>query len=524
MAVSLIKALTDLVTPKPPKVRAGATTQSPTFDPNSNTGILTTPAYQEHLTDVFSSRTASNSQTLMADLFKQDPDVSAAVSAYLTLSSTDMVVFVRDPGTGDIDRDATMSLQALMHALTEPWDYTKGFQLKPSLQALQEEMRYMALLRGGVANELILDKTLTPDRLENVDLATIKWKEKESGVFKPFQLDKKDNKEIQLDIPTFWVSFHRRDPTKIYQYSDFVSSINTISARQLVINELYSIMRLTGYSRMSVKVLEEVVIRNAPAQLKTDPRKLREYMNGRLAEIAQTMANLKSGQPLVHWDSSEPNILNDKNPGAGMDIKPVIEVLNAQNQAALKTMPTVLGRGGNIQAASVEARYAAMSADELNKPVATNLRRAFQFLLNINGIPGIVDVRFLPAELRPNDELEPQRVMRAARLQNDLSLGIITDEQYCIEMYNRPPNDGAPPLSGTGFMNQGPEADVNAISPNSDALGRSVASTGSKSARSNANKKPGGGRVVAGYDAVQLAASMIAKEKEARESAARNSA
>lgn len=497
MAVT-IKSFTDLLKiGKLPKVRSGAVSRTRTFDPNAQKGVISVPAYQEHLTDLFNSRSTSDSRTLMADLFKQDADVSAAVNGYLTLSNTTPVVYVTDPTTGAIDREATQTLKALIYALTEPVDYTKGFQLKPDQDTLAEEMRYMTLLRGGVASELVFDKNMTPDRLDNVDLASVEWAEKESGNYKPFQRDRATNKEISLDIPSFFVAFHRRDPTKIYQYSDFVAAVNSIAARQLVINELYAIMRITGYSRMSVAVTEEIIVRNAPAQIKADPVKLRDYMNSRLQQIGVSLSNLKSGDPFVHWDSAKPSILNDKSPGAALDITPVIEVLNAQNQAALKTMPTVLGRGQNVQTASVEARFAAMCADELNKPVAANLRRAFQFLLNVNGVPGIVHFYFLPAELRPDLELEPQRVMRASRLKDDLSLGLITDEEYHLHMFNRISPESAPQLSGTGFMSAGPEADVSSVSPNSDPLGRSVASEGSASAKSNTNKRSGGTKLTA---------------------------
>jgi hypothetical protein len=492
---------------KAPKVRAGATSRSKTFDPNAQGGIVTVPGYQEHLTDLFSTRAAQDSRTLMAELFKQDADVSAAVNSYLTLANTESVCYVTDPTTGKIDGVATQTLKALIHALTEPTDYTKGFQLKPDRDSLTEEMRYMALLRGGCASELVFDKALIPDRLDNVDLATVEWTEKESGTYKPFQRDRATNKQISLDIPTFFVAFHRRDPTKIYQYSDFVAAVNSIAARQLVINELYAIMRITGYSRMTVAVTEEVIIRNAPAQVKSDPVKLRGYLNSRLQELGASLVNLKSGDPFVHWDSAKPEILNDKNAGASMDIQPVINVLNAQNQAALKTMPTVLGRGATSTTASVEARYAAMCADELNKPVAANLRRVYQLLLNVNGIAGIVNFYFLPAELRPDLELEPQRVMRSARLKDDLSLGLITDEEYHLAVYNRVAPEGSPELSGTGFMVGGPEVAVDNISPNADPMGQSITPEGSASAKSNAVKKTGGKKLSASND-VLLALAM----------------
>lgn len=495
----VITSLQDLLglNKKQTKAKGGVISRLPTYDGNSQDGKIAVPAFNQHTQDIFETRSANDSRTLMADMFVHDSDVSSAVNGYLTLANTDLMIWVTDPSTGDIDRDLTLQLQAMITALTEPFDYSRGFQLKPDLLTISEEMRYMCLLRGGIGTELVFDKQLVPDRLENVDMATVKWIEKNPGEYKPFQTDAATNKDISLDIPTFWVAFHRRDPTKIYQTGNFVAAINSIAARQLVINELYSIMRMTGYSRMTVAVTEEIILKNAPVQLRTDPVKLREYLNGRLQAIATSLQNLKSGAPFIHWDSVKPEILNDRNAGATMDIRPVIEVLNQQQQAALKTMPTVLGRGQNAQVAGVEARYGAMCADELNKPVGMNLRRAFQFLLNVNGIAGIVHCRFVPAELRPDLELEPQRVMKSARLKDDLSLGLIDDQEYHMQMYGRPAPANSPTLSGTGFMSAGPEADTSAISPNADPMGQSITPVGAKSARSNGNKKSSGGRVVA---------------------------
>lgn len=497
MATGVIKSLQDLLNLNKKQVKApkGVVSRLPTFDGNSRDGVIPVPTFNQHTQDIFDTRLANDSRTLMADMFVHDTDVSASVNGYLTLANTDLMIWVTDPSTGDINRDLTMQLQAMITALTEPFDYSLGFQLKPDLPTLSEEMRYMGLLRGGIANELVFDKQLSPMRLENIDLATIKWIEKTPGDYKPYQTDTATNKDVSLDIPSFWVAFHRRDPTKIYQAGNFVSAINSIASRQLVINELYSIMRSTGYSRMTISVAEEVILKSAPVQLRTDPVKLKAYLNDRLAQIGASLQGLKSGSPFVHWDSVKPDILNDRNPAAALDIRPVIEVLNQQQQAALKTMPTVLGRGSNAQVAGVEARYAAMCADELNKPVAMNLRRAFQFMLNVQGIAGIVHCQYVPAELRPDLELEPQRVMKSARLKDDLSLGLISDQEYHMQMFGRPAPANAPELSGTGFMNTGPSADTDSISPNDDPLGQSITPQNAKSAKSNSTRKSGGAKL-----------------------------
>lgn len=459
-----------------------------TFNPQQTDRVLTAPLYTDHLDDIFTSRQADDSRTLLKNLFKTDPDVSATVNSYLTLANTEPLILVRDM-EGQIDEAATLELMKAIKLLTVPVDYTQGFQLKKSLSTICEEFRYMALLRGSIATELVLNKLMMPNELRVVDTASLGWYEKQPGLYKPAQQitgGGAGKNEISLDIPTFFVAYFRRDPTTIYPYSTFVASINTIAARQQVINDLYRIMQKTGYPRMDVKIVEEVLLKNAPFQLKNDQNGLKTWMNERLNEVRTAFEGVRPDQAFVHWDSVEPSIINDKNPGMGVDISAIIETLNAQNQAGLKTMSTVIGRGtSGVNTSSVEARIAAMNADELNEPLAELLSNVFSYILHSTGYQGFAEVSFAKAELRPDLELETMRALKGARLLADLSYGLITDIEYHLAMYGRLPPAGAKPLSGTGFMQPAEGIDASKASPNGNSMGRDLAPEGARQAASN---------------------------------------
>lgn len=486
---SALSSLLAIIAPKKGGKKGGVSATS-TFNPQQTDQVLTVPQYREHLTDIFNSRQSTDSRELLRELFKHDPDISAAVFSYLTMANTPPLVICRD-FEGQIDRDATKQVQQVIKRMTSPTDYTKGFQLKKSFKAWCEELRYMALLRGGVGLEVVLDEKLQPADFRNVDLSTVEWFERRAGEYKPVQKPAGTNTEINLDIPTFFVSYFRRDPTSIYPYSPFVSSINTIAARQQVINDLYRIMQKTGFPRMHVKVVEEVLRRNMPVSLKTDEQGARTWLNARLNEVRASFEGLRPDQALMHWDSVEPGMINERTPGAAVDISAVIETLNAQNQAALKTMATVIGRGAaGANVSSVEARIASMNADELNEPVGQILSNALSFIMHQLGFQGFVEVDFKLSEMRPELELEPQLTLRASRLRQDLSDGLITDDEYHLMLYGRLRPDDVPELSGTGFMNQGAlEVDAKKVTPNADPLGRSLSPEGSRAAESDAVQK-----------------------------------
>lgn len=470
--------------------------QTPTFNSQNPQTALTAPTYREHTIDLFETRQSGDSRTLLKDLFKHDPDVSASVNAYLTVAGSANPWWIVYDEAGVIDREGHKQLDTIMQSLFSKNDYSLGFQLKPNLAQFCDELRHMLLLRGGIGNELVLDKNFMPTELRHVDLAQVEWYEQAAGKYAPVQKPAGSSDEIDMNIPTFFVSFYKRDPTSIYSYSPFVSSINTIAARQQVVNDLYRIMRKTGYPRQSIKVVEEVLRKNAPADARMDEVAMNTWMRARMTEIASTVSDLTVDQIYVHTDSLEPGMLNEKNPGMEIDINPVIQVLNSQNQAALKTMATIIGRGeSGVNTASVEARIFAMHADSLNQPVAQTLSDVLTLCLRLMGSMSRVEFGFDTVELRPALELEPNITMKQNRLMLLLSHGLIDDDFFHIEMFNQPRPDAVPEMSGTGFMDPVP---VNENTPGGgtqpSSMDKATKTPGAGMAKSSASNRRAPGK------------------------------
>lgn len=470
----------------------GGKSFTPTYNPSQ--ALLKLPTYRDHLTDLYSSRLITDSRDLLNAAVNHDPDVSAAVHAYLTIAgSTDMVVYAYND-QNQLDAEGIKLGRQILEQLTVVSDYSVGFSNKPLLPALAQDLRYYLLLRGMLSAELVFDKAMIPSELRLVDPASLQWNEKQPGVYAPFQKPKGSNTQIDLNIPSFFVSRFHQNPTDVYTFSPFVSAINTIAARQEVINELYRIMRVVGYPRLDFEVLEDVLMTNAPVTIRNDAPKMREFVDNEIAKIRSSVQNIRSDQALVHSSAVKAKIINEKNPGAGMQIEDVVKVLDAQNQAALKVMPAVVGKADGGQVAGTEARLFALGADSMNRAVADIFTKALTLAARLAGYTGRVEARFNPVELRPVLELEPQKVMKSARLKQDLSAGLISDLEYHMEMYGRPPPDGSSELSGTNFLQPnaaGANVDVTSITPNADSHGRSLAPPGGKSAKSNGAKAGG---------------------------------
>src|SRR3546814_18296774 len=95
---------------------------------------------------------------------------------------------------------------------------------------------------------------------------------------------------------------------------------------------------------MDVTVLQEVIERNVPPNIKDNPTEIRAYVSRELDTIRGVIAGLSARDAFVHSDAITAEIINDKNPSAGLQIERVIDILDNQNQAALKGMPAVVGR------------------------------------------------------------------------------------------------------------------------------------------------------------------------------------
>src|SRR3546814_13581098 len=105
---------------------------------------------------------------------------------------------------------------------------------------------------------------------------------------------------------------------------------------------------------MDVTVLQEVIERNVPPNIKDNPTEIRAYVSRELDTIRGVIAGLSARDAFVHSDAITAEIINDKNPSAGLQIERVIDILDNQNQAALKVMPAVVGKSSTGQVASTE--------------------------------------------------------------------------------------------------------------------------------------------------------------------------
>ena len=434
--------------------------------PKAQTGVKEgdkyTPATYSAYYDASTIRSSGDTETILKNLQKYDADSSNAIWSVLRFADTELdIYFVDDKGVFDADKT-----QQFIATLDSTWLGTVG---APNPRELSVNIMQQLFMFGGLGMEVILDEFKLPTRFVTIAAKEIKWRKK-NGVFLPFQ--EAQGKEIKLDIPTFFYANTDLHPDQAISDSPLLSAIQAVTFKQTVINDIQRVIRRAGYPRHRVKILEDILIKNAPGDIRHDPEKLEKWVIKQKKDISDGLSKLNPEDAIVVFDSVEIDYLSTQG-SMTVDFRPIVEVLDSQLTSSLKVLPSILGKGsGSQNIASVETMVFINTPTFLQNRADKMLSQAYTLSARLMGLKGTIRVKHRPINLRPELELEPQKLAKQNRILQLQSFGHITDSEAAIELgiNHLPEND----LSGTLFLDSGPSTDTANISPNADPLGRSI--------------------------------------------------
>ena len=408
-------------------------------------------------------RASGDVPTVIIEAQKYDADFSQAIWAVTRFASTNIkMMFMTDKG--DFDADKTKQFKAVMDNI---W---LSSVTTPDLNELADNVIMELFMQGSLGLEVILDQYKLPTRMITVASKEIKWKKK-GGIVIPYQ--QAQGKEVSLDIPTFFFVNTDRRPDQAVADSPLLSAIQSVTFKQQVINDIQRVVQRAGYPRHRVKILEEVLRKNAPADVRMDPKKLTTWLTKQKQLIADGLSKLKPEDAIVIFDSIEIDYLSTQG-SMTVDFRPIVEILDSQLTSALKVLPSILGKaaGGSQNIASVEAMTFVNSLTFLQERCDKLLSQSYTLTARLMGMKGSIVIKHDPINLRPDLELEPQKLAKQNRVLQLQSFGHITDSEAALELgiMHNPKEE----LTGTQFLTGGPEVDTENISPNADPLGRSV--------------------------------------------------
>jgi len=405
----------------------------PTFKVSDNKiSPTTTPYFMTSLEDL---RYNSIDDSLWL-LSQYDPDVSNAVQALMANVNTSWYPVVYTP-EGEIDLKGYKKLITLINN----WNYyynISTWDRQHTLDSIINGMVKTAMVRGGVCAELELDGSRTPINLHIIDPKRIYFKQLKPNIFTPFV--ESEDKEIALDYPTFFYEPLIPQPDDPYVYSPIVAVLEVIFFSLSVIRDLQGFMKRAGTPKFDVKVLYDTLMKAAPASVRIDPVALQKFVNDKFTEIDTALREANPEDALIHLDYVEVSLLESTNGTASnVDFRPIIEILDQKVSAALKTLPTILGRTiGSSGASKEEIVLYTKIIKMYQKHIATTLSKIFTVILRLNGSKSFVKFKFEPVSLRSDQEVENHLMMKQKRLIEAVSLKWMTDDEAAFEMYGRP--------------------------------------------------------------------------------------
>jgi len=457
MALSITKIKSLLKTGT--KVSAKPKVLAPTAEGDQYAPIPFNPYF-----DGTNLRASGDTSTVIINAQKYDADFSQAIWAVTRFASTDInLMFMSDKG--EFDAEKTRQFKTFLDNI---WLSSVN---TPDLNEISDNIIMEMFMHGGVGLELILDDYKFPTKLITVASKEIKWR-KTNGGYTPFQ--QAQGKEVNLQIPTFWFVNTDRRPDQAVADSPLLAAIQAVTFKQEVISDIQRVIRRAGYPRHKVTILEDVLRKNAPAEVRMDPIKLTAWLTKQKQAISDGLSKLNPEDAIVIFDSIEIDYLSTQG-SMTVDFRPILQILDAQLTSALKVLPSILGKatdGGSQNIASVESMTFVNTITFFQERCDKILSQAYTLSARLLGMKGYIVVKHAPINLRPELELEPQKLARQNRILQLQSFGLITDSEAALQLniMHLPKEE----LSGTQFLTGGPTTDTENISPNADPLGRSI--------------------------------------------------
>lgn len=398
-------------------------------------------------------RNGANTPQTLRDFAAASPDMSGAIFAYLRTAITGGYCAVAKNLDGSFNPEATNLLQQLLVRMDVLPNYADGYGGSYSIRSIAEAMGKEILIYGAMSCELVLDKSRTPWRIQPIHTPHIEFVPDGNDLI-PRQVVA--GVTIPLDVPTFFYTALDQDLLTPYSASPFESAIRPAIFSEDFVQDLWKVVKQAVHPRQHVKINLEKLEAQMPVEASHDSDVRQKWLDATLAAITDTINTLGPDEALIYYDFMEVDRDNNGNSSLSSEWQTLQNIANSKLSTGAKTLPAILGHGvGSSNVASTESMLFVKSASgAVQAKLNETFSRVLTLAVRLYGLDVVVDFKFDPVDLRPESELESFKAMKQSRILEQLSLGLITDEDASLQLTGKLPAPGAPKLSGTGFFNK----------------------------------------------------------------------
>lgn len=448
-----LDAVTQIAPVAPPKVKPGSST-FPSYLRTTAPSSAVLPLNDRRLanTDTTTLRNGADTRTVIRDFVASSPDLSAAVWAYLRLGVPQEYTAVAKAPDGTYDRDATLLVQQLLSRFDILPDYaTDGFTAPQSIRSISESLGKEVMLYGSCCGEVVLGKDRLPKKILPISTTQIKFVADKDRTLIPWQYI--GSEKIQLDIPTFIYVNLDQSLTDVYSSSPIESAIKPVIYSEQFSNDITRIIRKVIHPRQTIKIDEEMIRKHLSPEAQMDTDTATAELNSIISSIESKINGLQPEDALVHLDSLEFATSNTGNAGLSAEYGVLQEMANARMSAGSKTNGTVLGfaAGSSNIASSEILLFMKSCTGAIKAPIEEFWSRALTLSARLFGFDVVVKFSFADLDLRPTGEMMAFRQTLQMMVLEQLSLGIISDDEACLKLTGTLAPLGMKPMSGTMF-------------------------------------------------------------------------
>jgi hypothetical protein len=382
-------------------------------------------------------------EELLELLISVHPDVSHALYTYLRMGDTGLT-FTAKKANGNDDKSGQRTLDEIKAMLNTSMA-SPGYQHGRSLDKLDTVQRMMVMVRGACAGEVVLnDRCNEVVDIVPVDPSLIWFKrDPDTNRLVPWQYVKNPRMRQgetwfgqykRIDTPTF--IYEELDPMvdDPYGRTPYLPVLQVVFFHLQVLQDLKAVVHNQGYPRMDVSMMEEVMLKNMPPAMKTDPNKQRQWLSERMEEMQKHFNSLNPDDAMFHYDSVKVEYLKGVS-GPMIDIKKLIDIIDTQMATSLKTLLTILSRhqGSTETYSSVDTQLYIKMVESGRSVTKRFWKRAISLSARIRGVQTNVEADYLPIDLRSENEVEKDKKAKIANLVTAESNFYITPQEAAIE-------------------------------------------------------------------------------------------
>lgn len=437
-----------------PKIKGKGGTTTPTIfttaKPATTSAMTDTDRGTTNL-DLTTLRTTGTTKQNVQVFSKVNPELAAAVDAYIRLALTNPTVIAYDRTSGTVDPQGSAVIQQWLRQNDLIGQYDQGYNPNFSLRAICEMWALELRQFGSCCGEVVMDQARVPSRIQPIGSRDIKWfPDKGARWATPVQVVGGQN--VDLNIPAFFYVSIDQSLYTAYSESPMEPALQATLFGIQLMNDIRRVIRMNLHPRTVITVKTEELMGLIPPEAQQDSDKMLEFYNGFVNQIASGIDGLEPEEALVVLDSMEVEILDRGNSSLSAEYDQLSKMADAKVSSGAKVLPGIIGRGDNSSNVSAESMiFIKQVQGSTQAPLNDILSRMLTLILRMLGSDSVVKFRLADINLRPELELEAFRAQKQARVMEMLSLGLLSDEEAAIELKGSLPSGTFTPLSGTRF-------------------------------------------------------------------------